>query len=425
MSLCGNSYKLRFFYTMTPILMAEKIHVKKPNAAIHTQIRLSSSKSESNRALIINAVSGNKCELINLSDARDTQTMQRLLLSSEKTLDVLDAGTTMRFLIALKTLQGENRILTGTERMCERPVKLLVDALHSVGGKIQYLDKEGYPPIEIKGFVPISKRIQISGEVSSQYISALLMVSPLFPDGLELELIGKIASRPYIEMTLDLMRHFGVQHVWEGNVIRVPKQQYTANTYAVESDWSGASYWFSVVALADEAEIELLGLKENSLQGDSAIVKIMEDFGVSASYTADGILLKKKAFKSEVTVDFSDCPDLAQTVVACAAAKGVHLRLKGIESLRIKETDRIVALQNELRKLNAELKEIGEGWFEVIPSTTIPKEVEIETYDDHRMAMAFAPLAFVTNLDVLEPHVVRKSYPGYWEDLKKAGFILN
>lgn len=402
--------------------MSDKVLVTKPTSAIFTKIKLSSSKSESNRALIINAVSGNKCELKNLSDARDTQTMQRLLLSSDKTLDVLDAGTTMRFLIALKALSGENRIMTGTPRMCERPVKILVDALRLLGADIQYLGVEGYPPVEIKGFESKSDKIQIQGDVSSQYISALLMSSILLPNGLELELTGKVASRPYIEMTLDLMKLFGVSHTWEGNTIKVPKQVYTANQYTIESDWSGASYWFSVVALAENAEIELLGLKQNSLQGDSAIVGIMDSFGVASSFTEEGILLKKKAHQTEVTVDFADCPDLAQTVVACAAVKGIKLKMKGIESLRIKETDRILALQNELKKFNASLNDIGEGWFEVVPSANIPKNITIHTYDDHRMAMAFAPLAFVSDLVIEEPSVVNKSYPGYWNDLKKAGF---
>jgi 3-phosphoshikimate 1-carboxyvinyltransferase len=248
------------------------------------------------------------------------------------------------------------------------------------------------------------------------------MSSILLPNGLELELTGKVASRPYIEMTLDLMKLFGVNHTWEGNTIKVPKQDYTANQYTIESDWSGASYWFSVVALAENAEIELLGLKQNSLQGDSAIVGIMDSFGVASTFTEEGILLKKKAHQNEVTVDFSDCPDLAQTVVACAAVKGIKLKMKGIESLRIKETDRILALQNELKKFNASLNDIGEGWFEVVPSANIPKNVTIHTYDDHRMAMAFAPLAFVSDLVIEEPSVVNKSYPGYWNDLKKAGF---
>ena len=402
--------------------MSDKVLVTKPTAAILTKIKLSSSKSESNRALIINAVSGNKCELKNLSDARDTQTMQRLLLSSDKTLDVLDAGTTMRFLIALKALSGENRIMTGTARMCERPVKILVDALRLLGAEIQYLGVEGYPPVEIKGFESKSDKIQIQGDVSSQYISAILMSSILLPNGLELELTGKVASRPYIEMTLDLMKLFGVSHTWEGNTIKVPKQDYSANQYTIESDWSGASYWFSVVALAENAEIELLGLKQNSLQGDSAIVGIMDSFGVASTFTEEGILLKKKASQTEVTVDFADCPDLAQTVVACAAVKGIKLKMKGIESLRIKETDRILALQNELKKFNASLNDIGEGWFEVVPSANIPKNITIHTYDDHRMAMAFAPLAFVSDLVIEEPSVVNKSYPGYWNDLKKAGF---
>jgi 3-phosphoshikimate 1-carboxyvinyltransferase len=204
----------------------------------------------------------------------------------------------------------------------------------------------------------------------------------------------------------------------------VPKQCYTANEYTIESDWSGASYWFSVVALAENAEIELLGLKENSLQGDSAIVEIMSHLGVASSFTKDGILLKKKAHETEVSIDFSDCPDLAQTVVACAAAKGIYMKLRGIESLRIKETDRILALQNELKKFNAALNELEEGWFEVVPSKNIPEKIRIHTYDDHRMAMAFAPLAFVTELEIEEPDVVQKSYPGFWNDLKKAGFSV-
>ena len=405
--------------------MSDKIFVKKPLNPIHTKIRLSSSKSESNRALIINAVSGNKCKLENLSDARDTVTMQRLLLSGEKTLDVIDAGTTMRFLIALMAAKGENKILTGTARMCERPVKILVEALRSLGAEIDYLGNEGYPPVEIKGFKSKTDKIQIQGDVSSQYISALLMISPLLPNGLQLELTGKVTSRPYIEMTLELMKHFGVSHTWTNNSISVSKQEYTANEYRIESDWSGASYWFSVVSLADQAEIELIGLKQNSLQGDSAIVKIMEKLGVTSKFTPDGILLTKQNSEKEETIDFADCPDLAQTVVACAAAKGVKLKITGIESLKIKETDRILALQNELKKYNASFNELSDGWYEVIPSTSIPENIKISTYDDHRMAMAFAPLAFRANIEIEDKHVVNKSYPGYWEDLKKAGFILN
>ena len=405
--------------------MSESLIINKPSQPIHTQIRLSSSKSESNRALIINAVSGNKCKLDNLSDARDTQTMQRLLLSVDKTLDVLDAGTTMRFLIALMAAKGENKILTGTARMCERPVKILVEALKTLGADIQYLGVEGYPPVEMKSFKFKTDKIQIQGDVSSQYISALLMISPLLPNGLQLELTGKVASRPYIEMTLDLMKLFGVNYTWDGAVITVPKQQtYTANQYTIESDWSGASYWFSIVALADEAEIELLGLKENSMQGDSAIVGIMEKLGVASKFTEQGILLTKKSSENEVTIDFSDCPDLAQTVVACAAAKGIKLKIKGIESLKIKETDRILALQTELKKYNAAFNELSDGWYEVIPSSSIPTKIEISTYDDHRMAMAFAPLAFKATIGIEDQHVVKKSYPGYWEDLKKAGFVI-
>ncbi|MBY0426554.1 MAG: 3-phosphoshikimate 1-carboxyvinyltransferase, partial [Cytophagales bacterium] len=256
--------------------MAGTFRIQRPSQPIDAQIRLSSSKSESNRALIINAITGFKGQLENVSDARDTQTMLRLLSSSDKTLDVLDAGTTMRFLTALKSVLGENRILTGTPRMCERPIGILVNALRELGAEITFLKNDGYPPMEIHGFkYSGKKRVQIKGDVSSQYISALLMVSPLLPEGIELELTGHIASRPYILMTLELMKHFGVNYTFEGQVITVPAQKYVPTTFAIESDWSGASYWYSVVALAGNARVHLLGLKSDSLQGDSAIVKIM------------------------------------------------------------------------------------------------------------------------------------------------------
>lgn len=393
--------------------------------AIHTTILLPASKSESNRALIINALTGNQCVLHNLSEARDTQTMQRLLGSTEQTLDVIDAGTTMRFLTAYIAATNQNKILTGTPRMCERPISLLVDALRKLGANIEYLKNEGFPPIYIKGInLSGENEIEIRGDVSSQYISALLMVAPVLPNGLVLSLTGNIGSRPYIEMTRKQMEHFGIHTRWEKNRIIVEKQQYTPAAFAVESDWSAASYWYSIVAIAPEAEIELEGLKRDSLQGDSAIVSIMEKLGVQSIFTEKGVRLTKSAIEKSAVVDFTHCPDLAQTVAVICAATNIHLTLTGVESLKIKETDRIKALQQELIKFGAILQETAAGVYEVKKTAVTPatSPVEVETYDDHRMAMAFAPLALQQNIHIHHPQVVVKSYPRFWDDLKKAGF---
>ncbi len=407
----------------------DSIRLHHPTGTTQTEIQLASSKSESNRALIINALSGNKGTLTNLSEARDTQTMQRLLNSEAPTWDVLDAGTTMRFLTAYAAVTNQNKIMTGTGRMCERPIGLLVEALRSLGAHIDYLQNDGYPPIHIHGFqfAGISHAF-IRGDVSSQYISALLMIAPVLPNGLELELTGTIGSRPYIEMTLRQMEAFGVQHEWNGNTISVKPQTYQPTSYQIESDWSGASYWYSIVAIANNAEIELLGLKENSLQGDSRIAEIMVPLGVTSTFTDRGVLLKKTATQPSIAVDFSHCPDLAQTVAVCCVAKGVEAEFTGIESLKIKETDRVLALQNELGKFGGQLLEVETNTRYHIPKPTLQDEhtpVRIHTYDDHRMAMAFAPLALQRETVIEHPNVVVKSYPGFWDDLRKAGFVIS
>ncbi|MDJ1499302.1 3-phosphoshikimate 1-carboxyvinyltransferase [Xanthocytophaga agilis] len=405
------------------------IRLHHPTGKINTTIQLASSKSESNRSLVINALSGGKGTLTNLSEARDTQTMQRLLASNDQIWDVLDAGTTMRFLTAYAAITNQEKIMTGTARMCERPIGLLVDALRVLGATIDYVKQEGYPPIHIKGFQFSGKsHIQIRGDVSSQYISALLMIAPLLPEGLQLELTGVIGSRPYIEMTLRQMEAFGVYHEWNGNIIRVKPQTYQPTSYQVESDWSGASYWYSIVALAEEAEIELLGLKENSLQGDSHIAEIMVPLGVTSTFTKRGVLLKKITAQPSIVVDFSDCPDLAQTVAVCCAAKGIEAEFTGIESLKIKETDRVKAIQNELGKFNGELIEVEINHKYKIPKPVLQDNhtpVRIHTYDDHRMAMAFAPLGLQRETVIEHPNVVVKSYPGFWDDLRKAGFVIS
>lgn len=403
-----------------------KITLSSYSKQISGQIHLSSSKSESNRALIINALSGNKLTLHNLSDARDTQTMQKLLFTTEKVWDVLDAGTTMRFCTAFLAIRGEQHIITGTDRMKNRPIGLLVNALKKIGADISYLEKEGYPPLKISKILEQkADEIEIPGNISSQYISALLMIGPVLPNGLKIHLTGEIFSRPYIEMTLELMRKFGIESAWQKNTIELFHQNYQEGEYTIESDWSGASYWYSLVSMSEKAEITLSGLRKNSLQGDHSISDIMNELGVTTDYTEEGVVLTKKDINSDLLkLDFKKCPDLAQTVMVSAAANGVQLEMTGLESLKIKETDRITAMQNELRKIGAELKEEGQTW-RLIPGS-IPEEIpEIETYEDHRMAMAFAPACLLRKVIIKDPDVVKKSYPGFWEDLKSIGVLIN
>lgn len=408
------------------------IHLSQPQLAVKATVHLPASKSESNRALIIDALTGHQCTLHNLSEARDTQTMRRLLQSDAQVADVIDAGTTMRFLTAYFAVTNQNKILTGTPRMCQRPIGILVDALRTLGADIVYLEKEGYPPFHVRGFQPAPDeehktgfRLKLRSDISSQFISALLLVSPLLPTGLVLELQGEVGSKPYIEMTLQQMAHFGIEYDcnWTTNVIRVAHQRYQPRSFAVESDWSGASYWYGIAALAQEAEIELVGLKEDSSQGDSVISEIMSHLGVHTDFVGNSVVLTKRPSVKSYKWDFTDCPDLAQTVAVVCAAKGIQLTLTGIESLKIKETDRVYALQTELAKFGAELVEVSPGQYELRSQPGQLKKAEvttIETYDDHRMAMAFAPLALLTNLDISHPEVVVKSYPGFWRDLEQV-----
>ncbi|WP_347159820.1 3-phosphoshikimate 1-carboxyvinyltransferase [Pontibacter chitinilyticus] len=403
--------------------MSQSLTLRHPSGILKGSIKLPASKSEANRALIIAALAGQESALHNLSEANDTQLLQRLLKSDNETINAEDAGTVMRFLTAYYAVTGQQKTLTGTERMCQRPLKVLVEALRELGASIEYLGEEGFPPLKMKGFQGNgTSQLRVRSDISSQYISALLMVGPLLPQGLRLELEGKIGSRPYIEMTLSLMKHFGVEATFEGNSITVPHQAYKAAEFSVESDWSAASYWYSLVALAREADITLLGLKEQSFQGDRAIVEIMDRLGVYTSFTVEGVHLTKKHHEKYLAYDFSDCPDLAQTIVALCAALGVTLEMTGLESLRIKETDRIQALQIEVLSMGASLEEITPGVFRMEPALLTRKELSFRTYQDHRMAMAFAPIALLEPVQMQEPSVVRKSYPRFWEDLEKVGF---
>jgi 3-phosphoshikimate 1-carboxyvinyltransferase len=401
------------------------IHLKRTNVLKGTATLLPASKSIANRALIINALAGGKSELQNLSDANDTQLMLRLVNATTPVIDVEDAGTTMRFLTAYFSVTHQHKVLTGTSRMKERPIGILVNALRSLGVDIVYTEKDGYPPMEIKGFSgQKTDTIRIRGDVSSQFISALMMIAPVLPKGLNLELEGKIGSRPYIEMTASIMEHFGVQVSFTGNIVSVKPQTYKATSFTVESDWSAASYWFALVAMAEDAEIMLPKLSLKSLQGDSVITKIMEQLGVSAQMENSLLKLTKKNHVNEITWDFTHCPDLAQTVAVVCTAKGIKGNFTGLESLRIKETDRIAALQQELKKIGGDLIEIDAAHWTLMPSMALPPKASFATYKDHRMAMAFAPLVMLMDVEIDKGDVVRKSYPNYWNDLKTVGISL-
>ena len=386
-------------------------------------ITLVTSKSESNRVLIMQALSKFSIRLSNLSQARDTQTMIQLLSTNPYTVNVLDAGTTMRFLTAYYALTGREKILTGSKRMQERPIKILVTALKQLGAKIDYLKQVGYPPLKLTGFKQINKAVDIEANISSQYISALLMLAPVLPQGLELKLIGKISSQSYLKMTLALMTHFGITYQRQGNVIDISPQNYTAKAYKIESDWSGASYWYSLVALAKDQNlrVQLEGLRKQSLQGDQVIAKLMLDLGVKTTFLRDSIILSKHAHVSSFKYDFTDCPDLAQTVAVVCAAKGIPAVLKGLHSLPIKETDRLAALQTELTRLGAKVQIESNSELKLSTSTLSFDNPCIQTYNDHRMAMAFAPLAMLAPIRIADPAVVNKSYPSFWQDL--ANFV--
>ncbi len=403
----------------------DSILLKKQAGFFKETIHLAASKSESNRALILNALAGFEGDLENLSAARDTQTMIRLLKSTDERADVLDAGTTMRFLTAFFAITNQEKTMTGTPRMCQRPIGILVDALRTLGAHIEYLDKKGYPPLKLKGFInQKSESLTIRGDVSSQFISAILMIAPLLPNGLKINLTGEIGSIPYIQMTLKQMQAFGVyvEANWELKTLIVKPQKYVATFFKVESDWSGASYWYAIVALAKDPkiEIELLGLKENSLQGDSVIVGIMNQLGVKSTFTERGVLLTKIYSELSFNWDFINCPDLAQTVAVVVACKNIPAIFTGLESLKVKETDRVKALQNELVKIGAELKEIiPNEKYEIVSQGIWDDLPRFETYDDHRMAMAFAPISMIQDIIIEEPNVVAKSYPSFWDDIRK------
>ena len=391
-------------------------------------IYLNSSKSESNRLLIIKALSEKEIKIKNISKANDSVLLKNLLESENLVVwDAQDAGTSFRFLTSFLAIKKEHVVLSGTERMKQRPVKVLVDALNKIGAEILYLENEGFPPIYIKGKInQVKNKLDIPGDISSQYISSLLLIAPLLEKGIEINIEEPFYSRPYVNMTLNLMNSFGIKSEVKGNKISIKNQEFSSGSYIVESDWSAASYWYSILSISDNINnLTLKGLKKKSNQGDSVISELMKSFGVNTQYKKDGIVLTKIKFDTEeIELDFRDCPDLTQTILVVAAYHKIKLKVSGVESLKIKETDRLLAMKNELKKIGCDFYEEGNYWLLEKRRREIDDELSIDTYKDHRMAMAFAPLASKKSIIINDPDVVVKSYPTYWEDLKKVGFII-
>ena len=397
-------------------------------AKIHTTIQLPSSKSISNRALIINALGNGTHHPENLSDCDDTRVMIRALNDDKETIDIMAAGTAMRFLTAYLSVTPGARIITGTERMQQRPIQVLVNALRELGADIEYVANDGFPPLRITGRELRKDTISLPGNVSSQYISALLMIAPVLTNGLTIRLTGDIISRPYINLTLQLMNDFGVRAEWtDDHRLKVEPQAYHSTPFYVESDWSAASYWYQIVALSKEAEVTLPGLFKDSYQGDSQVAGIFRSLGVETIYKDKTVILKKNGKSVErLDYDFINQPALAQTFVVTCALLNIPFRFSGLQSLKIKETDRMAALITEMRKLGYILHETdGSVLSWEGERCTTEEHPAIDTYEDHRMAMAFAPTCLaLPEILINNPQVVSKSYPRYWEDLRQAGFII-
>ncbi len=454
--------------------MSKNILLTAKSKSIKGTVNLTGSKSECNRALIIEALSGGKVKVQNISDAADAVLLAGILrpqvddlnlpqatndtpqaalnapvvplgapmdaitaqkgtslksqisnLKSYATINIGPAGTAMRFLTAYLTLEDEEVILTGSERMKQRPIGILVDALRKLGAVIGYEENEGYPPIRIKGGLQqVTSKVSVKGDISSQYITALLLIAARLPMGLELHIEGELTSRPYVEMTLAMLEQAGIKHTWNDNVITIANQQFAETSIYIEPDWSAASYWYAIAALADEAELFLPGLTQYSLQGDSVITEIMANFGITSQFKDGGVYLQKEVkpvFRK--IFDLKECPDLAQTIIVVCASIGHEATFTGLETLKIKETDRIKALQNELAKIGVKLIEKGQVYKLDCSEKFIPQRLFINTYEDHRMAMAFAPLALIVpEVEIEEAMVVEKSYPAFWVDLEKMGF---
>ena len=390
------------------------------------ELKISGSKSETNRLLILKALFS-EFEIKNISNSDDSKILEKALKSKEKIIDIHHAGTAMRFLTAyFSQLEGREVILTGSKRMQQRPIKILVDSLISLGADIYYEKEIGFPPLRIKGKKIKGGSIKLPAGISSQYVSALLLIAPALENGIELSLLGKTTSLPYIEMTLFLLKNFGVKTYFDGKKIKInPNIQFKKAKQTVESDWSSASYFYSIVALSKNAEIKLSSYKSKSLQGDSVLKNIYEKLGVKSIFKDNSLLLKKEEinFPNCIDLNLSKAPDIAQTIAVTCYGLGIGCNLEGLHTLKIKETDRLVALERELKKLGATIK-ITESSLILSPGNNFKQNCSISTYNDHRMAMSFAPLSLKIPIQIKDHKVVSKSYPNFWKDLVKLNFII-
>lgn len=414
----------------------EIARVHKTTSNVEGTIHLEGSKSISNRVLIIQSLCKDQFTIENLSPGDDTNILQKFLHQSpEEVYDAGHAGTSYRFTTAYLSMQEGTQILTGSERMKERPIGPLVDALRSIGASIDYIENEGYPPLKIGTLQKekYQREVSISGAMSSQYLSALLLIAPTLPEGLKLHITDKLVSRPYLEMTLRIMSHFGVAHEWVDDMtIDIQAQSYQAKDIFIESDWSAASYFYEIAAFADEAKIELTGLFNDSLQGDRAIANFATKLGIDTSFGERSITItkSKRPLPEVFEYNFLKVPDLAQSIAVLSAGIGVYSIFSGLETLKIKETDRIAALKTELEKVDVFLSLLPakfypnstDEYYAVNGKANKEKAPQFETYRDHRMAMAFAPLASLFPITIEKPMVVTKSYASYWDDLQSLGF---
>ncbi len=413
------------------------LRLSKPDRTLQGTVTLDGSKSLSNRALIIMALGGAAApdaQLSLLSTSNDTRTLQRLLRQTGDTFDSGDAGTVFRFMTAYLALQPGTQVLTGSPRMLERPVGGLAVALRELGADIEFLGKEGYPPLRIgppdalKGGT-----VHINAGVSSQFLSALLMIAPYLPGGLELAPEGPLVSRPYLDMTVRLMQYFGAAVAWEGDRVRVQEGSYALKPLTIEADWSAASYWYSLAAFAEQPDLTLRGLFQESLQGDAVLARMMESFGLRTEYLPDGVRIARVGQPKPIFEwDFLECPDIAQTLAVVCAGLGVQGVFSGLETLSIKETDRISALRDELRKIGVTFSKLPARFSKAHPDKTHylvdgkaawADAPQFATYGDHRMAMSFAPLAMFAPVVIESPEVVRKSYPAFWDHLAEFGLV--
>ncbi|UJH92759.1 3-phosphoshikimate 1-carboxyvinyltransferase [Antarcticibacterium sp. 1MA-6-2] len=400
------------------------LKVSAPKGKLEGNFKITGSKSESNRALILQVLFPS-IELGNLSNSDDTQVLRKALKKNNGTVDIHHAGTAMRFLTAYFSVQeGAEVILTGSQRMQERPVQLLVEALRQLGAEIEYVKEEGCPPLKISGKSIKESSVSLKANISSQYISALMLIAPSLPEGLEINLEGPVTSTPYINMTLDMMKFFGIEANFKNQTITVePKKEVAAKKLEIESDWSSASYFYSLAAISESANIKLSSYRKDSLQGDSEVAAIYRELGVVTEYGEHTVQLTKEGHKrpKKLHLDLKNTPDLAQTIAVTCLALGVECELKGLHTLKIKETDRLQALKNEMEKFGAKVI-ITNDSLHLKPIENLSSGVTVATYNDHRMAMAFAPLALRIPLEIEDAGVVSKSYPEFWEHLEKLGF---